>query len=44
MEHWILDLKTAEDVIGVVVYGYSEVATNSRVICSRCDASPPGTS
>lgn len=24
MEHWILDLKTAEDVIGVVVYGYSE--------------------
>ncbi len=24
MEHWILDLKTADDVIGVVVYGHSE--------------------
>ena len=24
MEHWVLDLKTADDVIGVVVYGFSE--------------------
>ena len=24
MEHWVLDLKAAEDVVGVVVYGYSE--------------------
>ncbi len=24
MEHWVLDLKAADDVIGVVVYGYSE--------------------